>query len=437
MATDNPLLITNTDISGVLKNLYESFRVNAFPVATVLLAQLKKGKRGGAERMEWGGNGVFWDVVLNAPVGMHFSDAGYFPPGAQAIERQAFMGVKRSYVSRQIDALAIQGTAAKEAAYIPLVRKIVQEALDAAAMGQQRSLHGDGRGVLGVIGTVNSTTDIIVSAPYGLASSGRGGLLLFPGMYIAVRDTTGATLRGKAYISTVTNSGDNANLILATAIAGMVATDIIVTASESDDAYNREVNGLINVTNRGGSFNSLHNIDGATFTRWNTIRHVAGTDTPDATQPSEFDIWDLGTKVANVSGKNFQSSASEFLLLTTPNLKRKFAESFFGQRRWSMEDMVELKGGFKAVSMNGLPIVDDFYCPAGTVYLLHVPSLTWVDRQDFQKLSYEGAGPWRFVPGRDAYEVNFGAYWNFGALQRNAHGLITAYTDTARMDHTQ
>ena len=37
---DNPLVISNSDISGVLKNVYEDFRINAFPKLTVLLAQM-------------------------------------------------------------------------------------------------------------------------------------------------------------------------------------------------------------------------------------------------------------------------------------------------------------------------------------------------------------------------------------------------------------
>jgi hypothetical protein len=54
---------------------------------------------------------------------------------------------------------------------------------------------------------------------------------------------------------------------------------------------------------------------------------------------------------------------------------------------------------------------------------------------DFQPISYEGVGPWRFVSGRDAYEWSFGSYWNTGTIQRNAHGVITGYTDTVRYTH--
>ena len=433
---DNPLLISNSDISGNLKNVYEQYRIKCFPILTPLLAQIKKAGPGGPENMQWGGNGVFWDVSLTRPVGFTASDSGFFPPTAQAIERQAFLGIKRTYINRQIDALAIQGTQSRDAAFVPLARKIMDEAMDAARLGQQTALMGDGRGIYAIVGTVNSTTNITVSSPYGLAGAGRGGLLLDQGQYVAVLDTTGATIRGRATISTMTISGDNAVLVLDTAIAGMVSTDLVVPATTQDTSFNQFPFGLINTLNRGAGFNNFESINAATFPRWDALRMVAGTDTADVAQPSEMDVYDMILRVAGRSGKNAQTTPNEFLLLTTPGVAKKLGESFLGQRKWDMVPRVTLNGGFSAIQVCGLPVVTDSWCPAGTIYLIHKPSLTWIDRQDWMKLQYEDSGPWRFLQGRDAYEVNFGSYWNFGCLQRNTHAMITGYTDTVRYDHT-
>ncbi len=432
-----PLLITDTTISGVLKNVYTKFRTQAFPILTPLLANAKKLKPGMASA-RWGGNGVYFDVVLTRPTGMTFSDAGYFPPSAAATEKQGNIGIKRSYVSRVIDALAIQGTANSEAGFVPLARKIMQEAMDAAKLGQQEALHGDGRGVKALVGSVTNTTTIVCTSPYGLAGAGQGGLTLDVGMTVAFRDTTGATLRNGAYQHTITSatvSGDNVTIVFTPANNAVQATDLVVASTASDDAYNRSVNGLINISNRGAGYNALHGIDASTYARWNAVTLTAGTDTPDANQPNEMDVWKLAQLVASKSGKDPMTAPDEFLLLTTPGIIKRVAESFLPQRQWQMAPKVELKGGFKAVQVCGLNMVADYWCPAGTVYLLHLPSLIWVDLMDFQPLSYQGVGPWRFVAGRDAYEYDFGAYWNFGVIQRNAHGSIVGYTDTERYTH--
>lgn len=437
MAT-NPLLITNADISGVLKRVYESYRINAFPKLTPLLAQVKKGTPGGPERMQWGGEGVFFDVVLTRPVGMVASDAGYLPDQAQTIERQAQLGIKRTYVTRQLDALAIQGTTSKEAAYVPLARKLINEAIDAAQLGQQEVLHGDGRAIKALVVNVDSTTVIDVDSPYGITGAGQGALLLDVGMKVAVLDTSaGDAVLGRATITAVVldTAPDLYRITLDTAIAGMGATDKLVAATDSDTSFNAYPNGLSNILNRGAAYNSLQNITAASFSRWDATRLTAGTDTDDATAPSEMDVWKLATVVAGKSGKDAKMRPKEFLLMTTPGIEKKLAESFLGQRRWEASAEVTLKGGFKAINLMGLSLVSDYWCPVGTLYCTHLPSLTWVDRQDWVKLQFEDSGTWRFIAGRDAYECSLGSYWNFGVLQRNAHGMITGYTDTERYTH--
>lgn len=426
-----PLLISNADITGVLKQVYLKYRTQTFPILTPLLANMQRLKPGMANA-KWGGQGVYFDAVLTRPVGLSNSPSGFFPPTAQAVERQANIGIQRSYVTRQIDGLAIQATASQQAAFVSLARKVMQEAMDAAKLGQQEQLHGDSKGIKGVVSSVTSSTIFVINSPYGIAGAGQGGLAIDVGMYLAFRDTTGATLRGKATVTAVSNSGDNVTVTVDTALGSVVATDVCVAATASDDSYGNYVNGLINILNRGGSYASLHGISASSFARWDATRMVAGTDTPDAGRASEMDIWQLATLVANRSGKSPFESPDEFMVLTTPGVYRNIAESMLSQRKWDMGSAVELKGGFKALTVFGLPILQDPWVPAGTLYLVHLPSLISVDLMDFQPISYEGVGPWRFVAGRDAYEWSFGSYWNVGTIQRNAHGMITGYTDTVR-----
>jgi len=429
--------ITDSDIDGLFKRAYENYRVNLFPRLTPLLANMKRGKAGGTERMRWGAGNLYWDVVTGRPVGASASALGKLPPSAQAGEKQASIGISRTYVTREIDGLAIKSTQGSKSSFVPIVKKVTEEAMDAAKMFQQEILHGAGNGFKALITTASTTTSIIVQSPYGVAGAGRGSLLLGKGQFVTVRDATNSwAILGSATISAITLSGDSATLTLDTAISGMAAGDAVVAAnSATDDSYNAVPDGLIKITNRGGSYGTVCGLDASTYARWDATRMVAGTDTPDASQPSEMDVWDLITRVANTSGKNAQESPGEFLLLTTHGIIKKLAESFLGQRTWDMGKKVQLKGGFGALELCGLPLVGDLYCPAGTIYLIHLPSVAFVDLQDFQKLSHEDSGSVRFIDGFDAYQVNWGAYWNVATIQRNAHGSITGYTDATRYDH--
>jgi len=433
----NPTLITDGELTGLLKNVYAQFREKVQNLVTPLLAQLEKGRAGGPRNMRWGGNDVFFDVVTGRPSGATFSSAGYFPPDTTATEVQARVGIVRAYTTRQVDGLAFVGTQSKDAAFTTIATKTMEEIKDASMLLMQQALHNKADGVVALVGTVNSTTEIIVASPYGVANAGQGALLLSIGDHIAVLDTSVSNaVLGRATITGITNSGDNATLTLGTAISGMAATDKIVKATANDTSFNSAMNGLINITNRGNAYATLHTISNATYSIWDATRLVAGTDTPDATQPTESDIWDLIQRIAGRSGKDANVKPKDFLLMTTPGLAKKLMESMVAQRRFTAGEFgTTIKGGYKAIEICGIPCVTDYYVPAGTIYLLHIPSLSWVDAKDWGFVEFEGAGPWRWLSGRDAFETTYGWYGNLACLARNAHGSITGYTDTARYSH--
>lgn len=432
-----PTVITDTELTGLLKNVYSQFREKVQNLVTPLLAQLNKGKAGGPRNMRWGGNNVFFDVVVGRPAGATFSSAGYFPPDTTAQEVQGNVGVVRAYTTRQIDGLAFVGTQSKDAAFQTIAKKTMEEIKEASTLLMQQALHNKSDGIVALVGSVTSTTVIVVTSPYGVASAGQGSLLVSVGDFIAVLDTSSSdAVLGRSNVSAISVSGDNSTLTLTTAIAGMAAADKLVKATASDTSFNGAMNGLINITNRSGSYASLHGITQATYGIWDAIRMVAGTDTPDASQPTESDIWDLIQRIAGRSGKDAMLRPQDFLLMTTPGLGKKIIESMVGQRRFdSAEFSTTIKGGYKAVSVCGIPLVQDYYVPAGTLYLIHIPSLSWVDAKDWGFVEFEGAGPWRWTQGRDAFETSYGWYGNLACLQRNSHGSITGYTDTARYTH--
>ncbi len=439
----NPTVITDADISGLLKNFYTNWRKYAQNLVTPFLAQLERSKAGGPENMRWGGNGAYWDVVTGRPAGGTWSAAGFFPPDTTAQEKQATTGVARGYVTRQIDGLLSVGTASKDVAFDTILKKTYREIKSASRLLMQGALHGAGQGVLAAITTASSSTSIIVQSPYGVSGAGQGTLLLAIGDYIAVRDSTGVTLRGKSNISNITSTSSTSasgTLTLTTAIAGMVATDIIVKATVSDDAYTATAgtgvpNGLINITNRGGSYGTLHGLPASTYPIWNTVQMVAGTDTP-TLSPTEDDIWQLIRRCANWSGVDPMLNPNEFLLMMGPGMLQKVSQSFVGQRRFTSEEISKrIKGGYTAVEVCGLACFEDYYVPAGTIYLIHIPSLAWVDAKDWSFVEFEGSGQWRWIQGRDAFETTFGSYINLVTLVRNPHGSITGYTDTIFMTH--
>lgn len=433
------LSITDSGFAGNLKNYYQKFRQDQFNLVTKLFAQFEKFKKGGAANMRWGGNGAIFDTVISDPVPGTFNAAGYFPESTFRDEVQMTVGIARGYVRKQYDKLAMVGTNNKQAAFVSLAQKIDKEVRDDYRQMMQLALHGSGDGVLALVTNVNSATSFDVSAPYGLAAgAGQGGLWLKVGQKVAVLDTSAANavLVSTTIVSvTLLTAPDVYTVVLTAGSATIAATDKFVPASSTGNAFGASPNGLINITNRGGAYNTLHAQSAATYARWDATRMVAGTDTARVEQLLEDDLVEAFMRIAGKSGQDPRENPDEFIVVTTPGLKKSYVQQFLGQREISLADTTtKLRGGYATdAQCNGVAIIDDPHCPAGTVYILHKPSIGWVDAMDFGgAVREDGDSPWRWVADRDAWETTSSIYFNIATLQRNAHASITGYTDTKR-----
>jgi hypothetical protein len=189
----NPLDIQ--DFAPVLKNYYLPYRKNVFPINTVLLAQSKKF---GADKVEYAGNDLFFDVKVDRRGGFVSSAKGFYPNAKNAREKQGRLSVARTYATVSVDGLALKATENSKGSYISAAKKIVDDVMDQWEIEQERILQGDSLGIRATVTVVNSTTSIAVANPYGITGAGPGNLHLVEGDTISVRDSTGATHRGKA-----------------------------------------------------------------------------------------------------------------------------------------------------------------------------------------------------------------------------------------------
>ena len=432
------LSITDSGFAGNLKNYYSKFRTDQFNMVTKLFAQFEKIKPGGPSNMRWGGNGAIFDTIVSDPVPGTFSSAGYFPESVFRDEVQMTVGIARGYVRKQYDKLAMVGTSNKQAAFLSLAQKIDKEVRDDYRQMMQSVLHGAGTGTLAIVESVNSGTSYDIYRPYGITLGGQGGLWVKKGQKIAMLDTSAAdaVLSTPLVVSvTLKTSPDIYTVVVDTTNATVAAGDKIVAASSTGNSFGAVPNGLVNITNRAAGYDSLHGQTAATYTRWDATRLTAGTDTPRVEQLLEDDLVELIMRVAGKSGHDARENPDEFVFVTTPGLKKSYVQQFLGQREISIkETSTKLRGGYTTdATCNGVAIIDDPHCVAGTVYLVHKPSIGWVDAMDFGgAVREDGDSPWRWVTDRDAWETTSSIYFNIATLQRNAHGSIVGYTDTNR-----
>lgn len=416
MAIDPVVL---ADLTGVTKRVYSQFFEDLYPLMTPLLAQVKKMN---PKRLRYGGDAVYFSVRTDRRGG-YVTSSGYLPPGSNAPTAQGSLGITRSYIRQELDGLALAATEASEASFVSLAKKSLDESFYEIQLNQNRILHGNSLGVRAIVTVVTSATQITVNHAYGITGAGPGAAHIAVGDLAVVR--TASVVRGRAKITGITPNADGTAVVTleAPGIAGMVANDLLVTGTDSDDSYGREANGLYAIIDPDSSFAVFEGVDSAVHPRWKSQKRAATGGLVD-----EVEVMKLGALVKSKGGVDPFMNPDEFLLITSTGILIKYAETLLGQRRF--ERNYELRGGWKAVECAGLPLIDDPDVPRGKLYLVHIPSLTWVDLRDFGKLKYGDSTAWIQTPGYDGFQCSLRAYWNFGCIVRNTHAVLHTITDT-------
>jgi len=408
----------------VLKNVYLPFRKKAFPVLTPLLAQVKKA---GPDRVTYAGNDLFFDVKVERRGGFISSAGGYFPTSKIAQEKQGRLSIARTYAQVAVDGLALKAAKGKRGAYISVAKKVVEDLMEQWTLEQNRILHGDSLGIRGLVQTDPSTgTTLVVDAPYGIASSGPGNLHLVKGDDIAIVDASDFTVHTKAQLTTDASlSGDNATFTISTAAAaGIAADDYVVTAvpaatNADDTSFAAEPHGIKSLVDVESNFVTF---EGISDNRWAAYKTTASA-------VDETSLMSFLNVIRARGGADWRRNPQSMLLLTTTGIWQAYGETMLGLRRFSAPEM-KLKGGFLGVGVGNATLLDDPWAPRGRLYAIHTPDLLWVDLQDFGELSYEDSPTWQLSTTQDKYTATFGTYWNFGALMRNTHGVISSITDS-------
>ena len=73
-------------------------------------------------------------------------------------------------------------------------------------------------------------------------------------------------------------------------------------------------------------------------------------------------------------------------------------------------DVTELNGGYKALSYNGIPIVSDRFCPAGTMYLLNTDDFALHQLCDWQWLEGDDGKVIKQIAGKPTYSATLVKY---------------------------
>lgn len=316
---------------------------------------------------------------VNGGVGAGDED-GDLPSASGNNYEQLISTLKNLYGTIEISDKAIRASERDVGAFVNLLNAEMEGLVKASSFNFGRMLYGDGTGKVAEVKGVTANKINCDSVKN-----------LFEGMVVDFKTSSyGATgVNGRKIIS-VDRSGQTITVDGASVSSTDVPSGCIITVQGS---ANKEITGLGAIF---GDSPTLYGLDRETH-KWLKpyVEKSVGQIDETVIQKAIDELDDnYGSKV------NF--------IVCSSGVKRAFQKHLSSYKR--NLDVMDLKGGYKALSYNGIPIVSDRFCPEGTMFLLNTDDFALHQLCDWKWLESEDGKVLRQKAGKPTYTATLVKY---------------------------
>ncbi|MGN1040391.1 MAG: phage major capsid protein, partial [Candidatus Fimimonas sp.] len=276
---------------------------------------------------------------LNGGIGAGDED-GELPTAGSNAYAQFVLTLKNLYGTIEISDKAIRASQNNSGAFVNLLEAEMEGLIKASKFNFGRMLFGDGSGILAKAVSFEPNVITVDSVKN-----------VMEGMIV---DVIRATSKATAVYSRTIAEVDRVNKKIT--LAGSPLTSSAVVAGDYvcvQGSYNKEITGL------GAIFGNSETLYGLSRSanKWMTPYKAT------ASQISDVVIQKAIDNLEEIAG-----STADFIVCSA-GVKRAYQEYLITNR--SNVDVMNLQGGYKAISYNGIPLVSDRFAPEGTMYILN------------------------------------------------------------------
>ena len=328
------------------------------------------------------------------------TETGNLPTAAENNYAQFVLTLKNLYGTIEISDKAIRASQNNSGAFVNLLNAEMEGLLKASKFNFGRMLYGDGSGKLATVASV-SGNNIVVNSTKNLME----GMVI--DIVTAVGGATGVVARRIVSIDrdtkTVTLSGN-------TIASGTVTAGNILVMQGS---FNNELTGLGAIF---GNSSTLYGLEKSTNKWLKPKSYVAeGGKIDDVTIQKVID------NLEEVAG-----SSANFILCPF-GVKRAYQEYLTANR--TNVDVMNLAGGYKAISYNGIPVVSDRFAPDGTMYVLNTDEFALHQLCDWRWLEGDDGKIIRQVANKPVYTATLVKYADLICNKPGGQAQITGITE--------
>lgn len=335
----------------------------------------------------WGKN-----IVKMAPYGVNGgigagSETGALPTAGGNNYEKFTLELKNLYGKIDISDKAIRASMSSAGAFVNLLNAEMEGLIKASSFNMGRMLYGDGKGLLAKITDNTATASGVTTFTVDDVSA------LAEGMLVDVLTNAGVVKSTAVKITNV-NRGSK---VITVAVTGFTASELKVTTSQTTQyyfavqgSYGKELTGLGAIFDT--NISSLYGLKRADNSWMNP--YVKNCGTAEATAG----ITDITMQsVIDYLEENFGSSVD--FIVCSSGVKRNY-QSYLNTYRSNI-DVLDLAGGFKALSYNGIPVVSDRFAPKNTMYMLNTDEFKlhqlcdwkWLEGEDGRVIKQNAGTP--------------------------------------------
>lgn len=389
-------MITLSSASNALKTLYLGVVAEQMNTAVnPLLARIKQSTSDvwGKEIKKLARHG------LNGGVGAG-SETGSLPLAGGNNYSTFTLPLKNLYGTIEISDKAIRASENNLGAFVNLLNDEMDGLIKSASFNFGRMLYGDGTGVVATVKSVDGT-EVVVDTVKNVEE----------GMIIDFRTASGAAIDGVSgrrivgidkSTKTIEVSGNDLS-------SDTIKEGVIITVQGS---YKQEITGL------GAIFKATGSLYGVSRSanKWLVpyMKTSVGAITESVIQTAIDSLEEnAGSKV------NF--------IVCSSGVKRAFMNHLATYKRNT--DVMNLEGGFKAISYNGIPVVSDRFCPEGTMYLLNTDDFTLHQLCDWQWLEGDDGKVLKQIAGTPTYTATLVKYADIICSKPCGQAMLSGITE--------
>lgn len=372
-------MVTLTSADGALKEVY--LGVVANQLNTCINPLLAKFNQTTAD--VWGKEiRKFTQYGINGGIGAGTED-GDLPTSAGSNYIQFVLSLKNLYGNLEISDKAIRASESSNGAFVNLLNSEMESLIKASTFNFGRMLYGDGTGTLATI-TANTKNSVTVNSVKNLIE----------GMLVDIVSTIGVVAKHSLRVKSI----DRLNKIVTFTTSELTENSYVDQKLIVQGSFGNELTGL------GAIFKSTGTLYGLNR---NTLGWLVPYMQNLEVDSTKTDISDVIMQRA-IDYLDEDSNSKVDFIACSSGVKRNYQNYLASYR--SNVDIIELEGGFKAISYNGIPVVSDRFAPENTMYLLNTTDFNLHQLCDWKWLESEDGRVIKQMPGKPTYQATLVKY---------------------------